>query len=198
MAEWDPRNLIPYFICWLPFPPWSLWYIPLKSFCLFSFLSLPISNQFLFFLTVLFSSGSVASSLHLPELLIISHLSWILRALAFCLLIKGAVILKCFLFPALKQTYFYYFNKICLQQSQSIKTLDCKSFDLAVFVFQGKYEHIVSKAECWKPDHGWRSEGTGLSSRCLPEFWPPCAFCTAMSLWEPPFTRSCTYCKGIG
>lgn len=59
--------------------------------------------------SVLFSSGSVASSLHLSELLVISQLSWILRALAFCLLIKGAVILKDFLFPALKQTHFLLF-----------------------------------------------------------------------------------------
>lgn len=175
-----------------------MWYIPLKSFYLFSFLSLPISNQFLFFLTVLFSSGSVASSLHLPELLVISHLSWILWALAFCLLIKGAVILKCFLFPALKQTYFYYFNKICLQQSQSIKALDCKSFDLAVFVFQGKYEHIGIESRVLKARSWLEVWGDWVVKQMPPEFWPPCASCTAMSLWEPPFTLSCTYCKGIG
>lgn len=156
----------------------------------------PIS---LFLDSVLFSSGLVASSLHLSELLVISHLSWILWALAFCLLIKRAVILKGFLFPALKQTHFYYLNKICLQQSQSIKGLDCKPFNLAMFVFQGKYEHVGTRRECWKPGHGWRSEGrAGLSSRCPPEFWPPCASCTAVSLQEPPFTLSRTYCKGIG
>lgn len=161
---------------------------PLKI--ILSFLiSVPSSFKLisLFFDSVLFSSGLVASSLHLSELLVISHLSWILRALAFCLLIKGAVILKGFLFPALKQTHFYYFNKICLQQSQSIKGLDSKPFNLAVFMFQGKHEHEGIQRKCWKPGHGWRSEGrTGLSGRCLHEFWPPHTSCTAVSLWEPP------------
>lgn len=141
----------------------------------------------------------MASSLHLSELLVISQLSWILRALASCLLIKGAVILKGLLFPALKQTHFYYFNKICLQQSQSIKGLDCKPFDLVVFALRQVWTLRYLKQNAGSQVMAGGLRGLGCQADAfLHEFWPPCASCTAMSLWEPPFTLSCTYCKGIG
>lgn len=144
----------------------------------------------------------MASSLHPSELLVISQLSRTLWALAFCLLIKRAVILKGFLFPALKQTCFYYFNKIWLQQRKSIKGLDCKPFKLAVFVFHGKYEHVGIWSRVLESQFMAGGLGRGVAaSGCFPEFWSLCASYTAWSLWErsgPPFPLSHTYCKGIG
>lgn len=156
------QKVVSYLTCWLSFPPCSPRYAPLNHSVLCYFLSshfLLLSNSFLFFLTLLFSSGSVASSLHLSELLVISQLSQPLRALAFSLLVKRAFTLREFSVPVLKQTHFDYFNKVWLWQIKSIKELDLNLLIWLRSCFTLSMDMYVSKAvssqlEVWQ---GWQA-----------------------------------------
>lgn len=157
---------VSYLTCWLSFPPCSPRHAPLNHSALNHSIPLPsfsFSPAFklisLFLDSLLFSSGSVASSLHLSELLVISQLSQPLWALAFSLLIKRAFTLREFSVPVLKQTRFDYFNKVWLWQRKSIKELDLNLFIWLRSCFTLSMDMYVSEAvsswlEVWR---GWQA-----------------------------------------
>lgn len=171
------QKVVSYLTCWLSFPPCSSRYTPLNHSVLCYFLPslfLLLSNSFLFFLTLLFSSGSVASSLHLSELLVISQLSQLLRALAFSLLIKRAFTLREFSVPVLKQTHFDYFNKVWLWQIKSIKGLDLNFLIWLHLCFTLSMDMYVSEAVSSQLEVLWGWQAV---------FYEPVILCAYNTAW---------------